>query len=261
MIDIPQAFLSLIFGGFIGLSLALLGGGGSIITVPVLVYIIGQDVHAATGTSLAIVGLSALIGAFFHSRRGEVRLKSGVAFGLMSMAGAIPGVWLNSIVNGEVILILFSILLIIVAIDMLRSKPTSKQELRNQAPCETYTANDWLKMVAIGLLVGVLTGFFGVGGGFLIVPALVLLGNFPTHQAVGTSLLVISITSFSGFLSHLSFGGINFDVMLIFVLGGFCGVLSGSALADRVSGQQLNRAFGFFAIFVASYLIYANIFG
>ena len=143
----------MIFGGLIGLSLGLLGGGGSILTVPVVVYIIGQGVHAATGTSLAIVGSNAVLGGFFHSRRGEVRLKSGVAFGLMSMVGAIPCVWLNRIVAGEVILILFSLLMMVVAIDMLRSKPASRQQPENQVPCETYTPKDWLKMLAIGLLV------------------------------------------------------------------------------------------------------------
>jgi uncharacterized membrane protein YfcA len=260
LVDI-QVFLSLIFGGLIGLLLGLLGGGGSILTVPVLVYIIGQDVHTATGTSLAIVGSSALLGAFFYSRRGELRLKSGIAFGLMSMIGTIPGAWLNRIMAGDVILILFSILMIALAIDMLRTMPSTRQRPENQVPCETYTPKDWLKMLAIGLLVGVLTSFFGVGGGFLIVPALVLLGNFPTHQAVGTSLLVIAMTSFSGFLSHLSFGDINLSIVLIFVIGGFFGVLTGTISADRVSGRQLNRAFGLFAIFMALYLFYVNIVG
>jgi uncharacterized membrane protein YfcA len=205
LIDIPQVFLSLIFGGLIGLSLALLGGGGSILTVPALVYIIGQDVHAATGTSLAIVGLSALIGAFFHSRRGEVRLKSGVAFGLMSIAGAIPGVWLNRIVNGEVILTLFSILLIVVAIDMLRSKPTSKQEPENQAPCETYTANDWLKMIAVGLLVGVLTGFFGVGGRFSYCACLSAFGKFSHSSSSGDFAVDYIYNFFFGFFESSEF--------------------------------------------------------
>jgi uncharacterized membrane protein YfcA len=259
LIDFTHFFLSLIFGGVIGLSLGLLGGGGSILTVPVLIYIIGEGVHTATGTSLAIVGSSALLGAFFHYRKGEVRLKSGIGFGVMSMVGAVPGVLLNRIVAGNIILILFSILMMAVALDMLRTKPASK-EPENRVPCETYTLKDWLKMLSIGLFVGVLTGFFGVGGGFLIVPALVLLGNFPTHQAVGTSLLVIAMTSFSGFLSHLSFGGIDLTIVSFFVIGGFFGVLSGTSFANRVSGRQLNRAFGVFTIFVALYLLYMNIF-
>jgi uncharacterized membrane protein YfcA len=257
--DFTQVFLSLMLGGLIGLSLGILGGGGSILTVPVLVYIIGQNVHAATGTSLMIVGSSALLGAFFHSRRREVLLKSGLAFGLMSMAGAIPGAWLNRIVAGEVILVLFSLLMLVVAITMLRSK-TSRRQPENRLSCEACTPKNWLKILAIGFLVGVLTGFFGVGGGFLIVPTLVFLGDFPTHQAAGTSLLVIAMTSFAGFLTHLTLGGIDFAVILIFATGGAVGVLSGTEFASRISGQKLNRAFGLFTIFVALFLIYENIF-
>ena len=134
--DFIQVLLSLMFGGIIGLSLGLLGGGGSILTVPVLVYVIGQNVHAATGTSLMIVGSSALFGAFFHSRRGEVLLKSGLVFGLMSMIGAVPGAWLNGIVAGDVILVLFSVLMLVVAIIMLQSK-TSRQQPESRMPCET----------------------------------------------------------------------------------------------------------------------------
>jgi len=113
-----QVILSLVFGSFIGFSLGLLGGGGAILTVPILVYVIGQDVHAATGTSLAIVGASALLGALAHSRSGDVRIKSGLAFGLMSIIGAIPGVWLNRLVVGKAILILFGFLMLAVAMDM-----------------------------------------------------------------------------------------------------------------------------------------------
>jgi uncharacterized membrane protein YfcA len=257
--DFTQVFLSLIFGGIIGLSLGLLGGGGSILTVPVLVYIIGQNVHAATGTSLMIVGSSAFFGALFYSRRGEVLLKSGLVFGFMSMIGAVPGAWLNGIVAGEVILVLFSVLMLVVGMVMLRGR-TSRRQPESRVPCETYALKNWLKISAIGLLVGVLAGFFGIGGGFLIVPTLVLLGNFPIHQAVGTSLLVIALTSFAGFITHLTLGGIDFAVMLIFVAGSTVGVLAGTKAACRISGQKLDRAFGLFTIFVALLLIYLNIF-
>ena len=108
-------------------------------------------------------------------------------------------------------------------------------------------------------MVGLLTGFFGVGGGFLIVPALVLVGNFPTHQAVGTSLLIIAMASVSGFLGHLSFGTVDLTVVKLFVLGGLGGVLAGTVLAGRVPEQKLARAFGWFTIIVALYLIYENL--
>jgi uncharacterized membrane protein YfcA len=258
-VDFVYVLLSLLLGGTIGLLLGLLGGGGSILTLPVLVYIIGQNVHSATGMSLAIVGSSALLGAILHSRKGDVRLRSGILLGFMSMLGAVPGVWLNRAVAGETILVLFSILMIVVAINLLRSKPSSSQKPETGSPCKLYTSKDWLKITAIGLLVGLLTGFFGVGGGFIIVPALVLVANFSTHQAVGTSLLAIFITSFSGFLSNMVFGGLDLEILLIFVVGGSVGVLSGTALASRVSGRTLNRTFSIFILCIALYLIYANV--
>ena len=258
-IDMSQAILSLVFGGLIGFSLGLLGGGGSILTVPILVYLIGQDVHAATGTSLAIVGASALLGALAHSRRGNVRMKSGLIFGLMSMIGAIPGVWLNRLVAGKVILILFGFLMIAVAISMLHKKIAHPEAKAARMPCEAYTPKDWFRLLLMGLVVGFLTGFFGVGGGFLIVPALVLVGNFPTHQAVGTSLLVIAMASVSGFLGHLSFGAVDLGIVGLFVLGGLPGVLSGTALAGKMPERKLAKSFGWFIILVALYLIYENL--
>lgn len=258
-IDMNQAILSLLFGGLIGFSLGLLGGGGSILTVPILVYLIGQDVHAATGTSLAIVGASALFGALANSRSGNVRMKSGFIFGLMSMIGAIPGVWLNRIVAGKVILILFGFLMIAVAISMLHKKIAHPEAKAAGKPCEPYTPKDWFRLLLMGLVVGFLTGFFGVGGGFLIVPALVLVGNFPTHQAVGTSLLVIAMASVSGFLGHLSFGAVDLGIVGLFVFGGLPGVLSGTALAGKMPERKLAKSFGWFIILVALYLIYENL--
>ena len=189
MADFVLVILSLFFGALVGLLLGLLGGGGSILAVPVLVYVIGENVHSATGTSLAIVCSSALLGAFLHSRQGNLRLKSGILLGFMSMLGAVPAVWANRLVAADILLVLFGILMLIVAVGMLRNNTSSTQ--KSDIPCELYTSKDWLKIIATGLVVGALTGFFGVGGGFLIVPALVIVGKFPMQQAVGTSLLVI----------------------------------------------------------------------
>ena len=258
-IDMSQAILSLVFGGLIGFSLGLLGGGGSILTVPILVYVIRQDVHAATGTSLTIVGASALLGTLAHSRSGNVRMKSGLIFGLMSMIGAIPGVWLNRLVAGKVILTLFGLLMIAVAISMLHKNVVHPEPKAAAIPCEAYTPKDWFRLLLMGLGVGVLTGFFGVGGGFLIVPALVLVGNFPTHQAVGTSLLVIAMASVSGFLGHLSFGAVDLAIAGLFILGSLPGVLSGTTLAGKMPERKLAKAFGWFIILLALYLIYENL--
>ncbi len=258
MADFVLLILSLFFGALVGLLLGLLGGGGSIFAVPVLVYVIGENVHSATGTSLAIVCSSALLGAFLHSRQGNLRLKSGILLGFMSMLGAVPAVWANRLVAADILLVLFGILMLIVAVGMLRNNTSSTQKSED-IPCELYTSKDWLKIMATGLVVGVLTGFFGVGGGFLIVPALAIVGKFPMQQAVGTSLLVIFMTSLSGFVSNLAFGGLDFATLFLFSIGGFVGVLAGTALMDLVSGRVLNRLFALFVIFVALYLIGTNI--
>jgi uncharacterized membrane protein YfcA len=255
--DFVLVFLSLFFGTLVGLLLGLLGGGGSIFAVPVLVYVIRENVHSATGTSLAIVCSSSLLGAFLHGRRGNLRLKSGVLFGFMSMLGAVPAVWVNRLVTEDILLVLFGIIMLVVAVGMLRNNTSSIQ--KSDVLCELYISKDWLKIIPIGLVVGVLTGFFGIGGGFLVVPALVLVEKFPIQQAVGTSLLVIFMTSLSGFVSNLAFGGLDFAILLLFSVGGFVGVLAGTALMDHVSGSVLNRLFGVFVIFVGLYLISTNI--
>ncbi len=252
-----QIVLSLAFGSLIGFLLGLLGGGGSILTVPILVYVIGEDVHSAIGTSLAIVGASALLGVLAHSRRGNVRIKSGLVFGFVSMVGAIPGVWLNHLIAGKVILFFFGLLMIVMGLGMLRKGNTS-QSSGLSTLCGVYTQKGWLGFISIGFVVGLLTGFFGIGGGFLIVPALVLTGNFPAHSAIGTSLLVITMASVSGFLGHLSFGVIDSRIMGLFVLGGMIGVFSGTALAGRMPEHKLAKMFGWFIIILGLYLIYKN---
>ncbi|HEY7677603.1 MAG TPA: sulfite exporter TauE/SafE family protein [Candidatus Methylomirabilis sp.] len=253
-----QPVLSLLFGSLIGFTLGLLGGGGSILTVPILVYVIGQDVHAATGTSLAIVGTSALLGAIAHGRRGNVRLKGGMAFGIISMLAAQPGVWLNRLVAGKVILLLFGCLMFVVGTRMVRRKTPPRPPDGAGGGLGTYAPKEWAQLLGLGGVVGLLTGFFGIGGGFLIVPALVLAGRFPAHDAVGTSLLIIAMTSASGLLGYLRFGAVDLGVVGMFVLGGAAGILLGTALAGLMPERTLARAFGWFIILVAVYVVFQN---
>ena len=254
-----QIILLFAFGCLIGLTLGLLGGGGSILTVPILVYVFGVEVHSAIGTSLAIVGTTAIIGAITHSRRGNVKFKSGLAFGVMAMIGAIPGAWLSHLVGGKTILILFALLMIVVGLRMLlrETRSLSKESDSHNHP---YVFRAMLVLISIGFVVGVLTGFFGVGGGFLIVPGLVLVGNFPTHQAVGTSLLVIAMASFSGFLGHLSLGNLNFLIIAYFVIGSIVGVILGTTSSGHISEKRLTQSFGVFIIIISLYLFYQNLF-
>jgi uncharacterized membrane protein YfcA len=253
-----QPLLCLVFGSLIGFTLGLLGGGGSILTVPILVYLIGQDVHAATGTSLAIVGTGALLGAIAHAHKGNVRLKCGMAFGTISMVAAQPGVWLNRLVAGRLLLLLFGCLMLVVGIRMVRRKGPGRPPDGAGGRLGPYAPAEWARLLGLGGVVGLLTGFFGIGGGFLIVPALVLVGRFPIHHAVGTSLLVIAMTSASGLLGHLRFGTVDLGIVKVFVLGGAAGILSGTAIAGLMPERALARAFGWFIILLALYVVYRN---
>lgn len=250
-----HTLLAVLFGALIGLSLGLVGGGGSILTVPILVYALGQSVHGATTTSLAIVGLNALIGAVGHLRAGNVRLKTGSAFGVAGIVGAFVGSWLNRLVSGPLLLVLFAFVMLAAAAGMLRRRGGS-EEATDFA--ETYDARGWAKLVIAGTMVGLMTGFFGVGGGFVIVPALVLVLGLPMRAAVGTSLLVIAINSASGLLAHLRYGGLDLGLTALFVLGGAVGVLGGARLAGRVPQRRLTQLFAAMIVVVAIYVLYRS---
>lgn len=248
-----QFWLSIIFGALIGLSLGLVGGGGSILTVPILVYAIGQPVHDATTTSLAIVGLNALAGVVGHARAGNVQVRTGLAFGAAGIAGAFVGSWLNTLVAGPLLLALFAAVMLAAAGAMLRRPPPASEV----APVNTGPRN-WPNLIATGTGVGLMTGFFGVGGGFVIVPALVLVLGLPMRAAVGTSLLIIAINSASGLLAHLRYGGLDLEITALFVLGGLGGVIGGVRLAGRVPQRRLSQIFAAMIILVAGYVLYRS---
>lgn len=176
--------LSLLLGSLVGFSLGLIGGGGSILTVPLLVYAIGESVGAAIGTSLAIVGINALFGFVGHWRAQRVRLKMGLAFGVAGIAGAFAGAWLGHFVPGKGILFLFAMLMLVAAFGMMRPSGPAVTETSPVPFRDDFGPTEWLRVIFAGLFVGVLTGFFGVGGGFVIVPALVIVLNMPMRLAV-----------------------------------------------------------------------------
>ncbi len=252
-ITASQAALSLLFGIMIGLLLGLVGGGGSILTVPVLVYVIGLDVRAATATSLAIVGTSALAGAIPHARAGRVNGHVALFFGLVGIAGAFAGAWLNHLVAGAWILLLFGVLMLVVAVRMwLRKAPGRPARTGEDEPGAVW------KVGLAGLGVGVLTGFFGVGGGFLIVPALALALGMSMAMAVGTSLVIIAINSASGLAAHLGTSGLELLVALFFIAGGIVGGLVGGRLAGKFDERALSRVFSAMVAAIGAYLIVQN---
>jgi uncharacterized membrane protein YfcA len=242
--------LEVVFGAGIGLLLGLVGGGGSIITVPILVYAIGLSPKDATATSLVIVGLTALLGAMPHAREGRVDLRTALAFGAAGIAGAFAGTWLNHQVSGPMMLLLFGVMMLVVAARMaFGKKPTPRPADFERHP---------LAVPVAGLAVGVMTGFFGVGGGFLIVPALVLALGLPMKLAVGTSLVIIAMNSASGVLAHLATGGFDLEVAAAFVLGGFLGSQVGGRLAGRIDDAKLSKAFAGLVAAIGVFLIVKN---
>lgn len=240
--------VTLVFGAIVGLALGLVGGGGSILTVPILVYALGESVHLATGTSLAIVGANALIGAWDHARFGRVRLPVALTFGGSGIAGALGGSWLNHLVPGRVILLGFALLMLAAAGAMARVRFDTPQLRREHTGLSA-------RVVTAGLAVGLLTGFFGVGGGFLIVPALVLALGLPMREAVGTSLVVIAINSAAALAAHLRYGGVDLGVTALFIAGGAVGSILGSRFAGRLDERRLRLGFAGMVALVALYIL------
>jgi uncharacterized protein len=250
---VEQVPLILAFGVLVGLSLGLVGGGGSILTVPILVYVLGESVHLATGTALAIVGANALIGAWEHDRAGRVRMPVALAFGGVGILGALAGSWLNHLAPERAVLIGFALLMLAASTAMARVRLGD----RTAAPRPRIS---W-RVVLAGLGVGVLTGFFGVGGGFLIVPALVLILGLPMREAVGTSLVVIAINAAAALIGHLRFGGIDLEVTALFIAGGAVGSILGSRLSGRIDERRLRQGFAAMVVLIAFYILARTLLG
>ncbi|MGY3041410.1 putative membrane protein YfcA [Rhodanobacter sp. TND4EL1] len=239
----------------VGISLGLLGSGGSILTVPVLVYLLHQPAKEAIAGSLAIVGAIALVGAVRYTSQGLMSWRHVLLFGLPGVVATYGGSWISQFVPGLVQLAVFAAIMGVAAWAMLRPS-----KLMREAGGERALV--WL--IAAGIGVGVVTGFVGVGGGFLLVPALVMLGGLSMHRAVATSLAVIVINSISGFYKHaalLSAAGeaLNWHVIGVFILIGAGGSLVGNVVARRIPQQGLRKAFGVFLILMCGFILWRTI--
>ena len=239
----------------IGISLGLLGSGGSILTVPVLVYLIGQDEKVAIAGSLFIVGSIALTGSLQFLRAGLIQWRSVVIFGIPGMAGTWFGAYLAAWVPGITQLALFAIVMLIASWLMLRPP--------NLEAAEPTPRAVW-KIATDGLIVGVITGLVGVGGGFLIVPALVLLGGLTMRQAVASSLVIIALKSFSGFYKYLDVLAqqnleLDWRTLLLVTVLGIAGSFAGSHFAKRVPQDKLKRGFGYFLIVMGIYILIRSV--
>ena len=239
----------------IGLTLGLLGSGGSILTVPVLVYLAGEPEKVAIAESLAVVGAIAAFGALPYARQRQVDVRSVLLFGIPGIVGTYGGAALSRFVSGGVQLALFAGVMLVAAVLMLRGRAASDGTGRRQAA--------WILAVE-GLAVGVLTGLVGVGGGFLIVPALVLLGGLPMRLAVGTSLVIIALKSFAGFYKYLDVladTGLAVDWGLIGLLSavGVVGAFVGNRISGRVPQASLRKGFAVFLVVMGVFILWREL--
>ncbi|SEJ65117.1 hypothetical protein SAMN04488058_11314 [Deinococcus reticulitermitis] len=241
----------------IGLSLGLLGSGGSILTVPVLVYLVGEPEKLAIAESLAIVGGISLVGAIPYALGRQIDWRSVLWFGVPGVVGTFLGAALSVYLSGVVQLLLFAVVMLLAAVMMFRPAKAQPegQSVHKRSP---------LKIGAEGLGVGVLTGLVGVGGGFLIIPALVLLGGLPMGLAVGTSLLIIAAKSFAGFFKYTQVLteqnlSMHWNLILIFTAIGILGSFLGARVGKRVSNESLRKGFAGFLVVMGLYVLATNI--
>ncbi|BBJ27475.1 sulfite exporter TauE/SafE family protein [Athalassotoga saccharophila] len=248
--------LEIVYGSVIGLSLGLTGAGGSIITIPILIYLLGMNAHVATGTSLVIVGVGALAGAIQYAfgKTKYLHWKVALLFAIAGIVGAFLGSYFNALMPSYLILYLFAALMVVIGIMMLTRKNYGKDDeipsLKN-----LKGLSEWSKFVGAGLFIGLMTGFFGVGGGFLIVPVLVLILDFPMKHAIATSLMVIALNCLWGILSRLGgVGTIAWGTALYLVIGAVAGIVIGVLIAKKIRPGSLTKIFAYFVIALAIYM-------
>lgn len=249
----PAALLAdLGLGGLTGLFLGALGGGGSILTVPALVYLLGEPVRAAATDSLVIVGATALAAAVGHARAGRVRWATGLSVGAAGVLASYAGTAANRAVDPDVLLLAFAGLVAVAAVAMLARRHAPAATGGDVTPAARPAARA-ARIVAAGFAVGFLTGFLGVGGGFVIVPALVMALGYGMPEAVGTSLLIIAINSAAGLAARAGHGGFHWTVILPFAGAAVAASLASQQVAGRLPARTLVRAFACLLIAVAAY--------
>jgi len=260
--------LGYFLAALVGISLGLIGSGGSILMVPILVYIFAYNPVLATSYSLFIVGATSLVGAFNNYRKGLVSIKTALLFGLSSVTTVfitrklimprIPDT-VFSIGNFQVkhdlaTMVLFAILMMLASFAMIKGSKENTNADTNTSSADT------VKLLLFGILVGLTTGFLGAGGGFLIIPALVLILKTPMKKAVGTSLLIIALNSLIGFTGDLSHIDINWKFLISISLIAVAGIFIGGALAKKISGPKLKKGFGWFVLIMGVYIIVKELF-
>ncbi len=255
LIALLAAFLSI----FIGVAVGLLGGGGSILTTPLLVYVVGFDAKQAITASLFVVAVTSLFGLISHARAGRVMWKTGLLFGAAGMVGAFIGGQIGALLPGALLLAAFSVMMAVTAVAMIRG--------RKKIATKAHSGLPIFRILLDGLIVGLVTGLVGAGGGFLVVPALALLGGLAMPNAVATSLLVVAMKSTAGFFGYaLAFGGdtvvswntetqIEWPITLLVTGMAVIGALIGSRIVGMIHPDKLRAGFGWFVLVMAVFIL------
>jgi uncharacterized protein len=243
-----ELVFALSLAALIGISLGLLGSGGSIVTLPVLVYVARIPVSQAVGMSLAVVGGTAAVGGYRRFRQGEFALKPAAFFAFSGMVGAFFGAKLTHLIAPSLLMSVFGLLMLVVGAAMLRKRG---EDLAPQS-CRP------MRCLAVGAAVGILTGSLGVGGGFLILPALVLFAGVDMKKAIGTSLAIIALNSFAGLLGQLRYVHFDWWITLAFLGAAVTGMFAGLAVANRISSDSLRRGFAWCVITLGLALLAKN---
>jgi uncharacterized membrane protein YfcA len=242
--------MTVFFAGFlallIGIVLGMLGGGGAILTLPMLVYVVGIEPKAAIAMSLFVVGSTSVVGATLHSRAGRVQWKIGAVFGAAAMGGAFAGGRLARFVPGSALLVAFAVVMLVTAIAMLRGRSENAGETRPFALA---------RVIALGAAVGIVSGLVGAGGGFLIVPALILFGGLAMRDAVGTSLFVIALQSFAGFAGHVAHVDLDWTLAGIVTAAAVIGTIAGASVGKKVSPDALRLGFAWLVLAMGLFMV------
>lgn len=249
----------------IGVSLGLIGGGGSVLALPILVYVMGIQPKPAIAMTLVIVGTVSLIGIIPHWRQKNINFKTAYIFGSATMLGAFVGAKIASLpfITGNLQMMIFAILMLLASGLMIqRSMKTVPKNSSHSIDVELYPPPIckycWLWLMSEGLGVGALTGLVGVGGGFAIIPALVILGKTPMKEAIGTSLLIIAANAVAGFLGYLGKVDLDWNLVFSFIIAASTGTILGAYLSQLVDGKKLQRYFGYFLLAVAAFVLFQN---
>jgi uncharacterized membrane protein YfcA len=257
--DVLHIGLAILSGLLVGFTLGLIGGGGSILATPLLLYVVGLQPHVAIGTGALAVSANAFANFGGHARVGNVRWRSAVLFAMIGAVGAAAGSVLGKTFDGKRLLFLFAILMIVVGVLMLRRGRRSKNTMATPSEQNSDFSNPFRVCVA-AILVGLLSGFFGIGGGFLIVPGLLFSTGMPMIFAVGSSLLAVGTLGLTTAVSYALSGLVDWWVALEYIVGGLAGGWLGMTLAVRLASKKalLNQVFAGFVFVVATYMLYRN---